>query len=62
MYAIRSYYVRRDIKVQESLPLDDLINVKSEVEEELDKVNVMDITPLDALNILYRLKEKVNNK
>ncbi len=54
--------IRRDIKVQESLPLDDLINVKSEVEEELDKINVMDITPLDALNILYRLKEKVNNK
>lgn len=54
--------IRRDIKVQESLPLDDLINVKSEVEEELDKVNVMEITPLDALNILYKLKEKINNK
>lgn len=54
--------IRRDIKVQEALPLDDLINVKSEVEEELDKVNVMDITPLDALNILYKLKEKISNK
>lgn len=54
--------IRRDIKVQEALPLDDLINVKSEVEEELDRVNVMDITPLDALNILYKLKEKINNK
>jgi len=54
--------IRRDIKVQESLPLDDLINIKSEVEEELEKVNVMDITPLDALNILYKLKEKINNK
>ena len=54
--------IKRDIKVQESLPLDDLINVKSEVEEELEKVNVMDITPLDALNILYKLKEKINNK
>ncbi len=54
--------IKRDIKVQESLPLDDLINIKSEVEEELEKVNVMDITPLDALNILYKLKEKINNK
>ena len=54
--------IKRDIKVQESLPLDDLINVKSEVEEELEKVNVMDITPLDALNILYKLKEKIYNK
>ncbi len=54
--------IKRDIKVQESLPLDDLINVKSEVEEELDKINVMEVTPLDALNILYRLKEKINNK
>ncbi len=54
--------IKRDIKVQESLPLDDLINVKSEVEEELDRINVMEVTPLDALNILYRLKEKINNK
>ncbi|MBR2708371.1 MAG: DNA mismatch repair protein MutS [Bacilli bacterium] len=48
---------KRDIKVQESLPLDELIPKKSKVEEELEKINPLEITPIEALNILYKLKE-----
>ncbi len=48
---------KRDVKVQEALPLFE--SSKSEVEDELSKLNILDITPIDALNILYKLKEKV---
>lgn len=48
----------RDIKIQESLPLDELIKPsKSKIEEELDKLDPLSMTPLEALNILYKLKE-----
>ncbi len=48
---------KRDIKIQESLPLDELIPQKSKIEEELEKINPLEITPIEALNILYKLKE-----
>ena len=51
---------KRDIKVQESLPLDELIPQKSKIEEELEKINPLEITPIEALNILYNLKEMKN--
>lgn len=51
--------LKRDIKIQEALPLDELINPKSELESELEKINLLETTPLDALNILYRLKGKI---
>ncbi len=47
---------KRDIKVQEALPIDDLIPKTSKVEEELSKIDPLEITPLEALNILYKLK------
>ena len=50
---------KRDIKIQESLPLDELMTKKSEVEEELEKLNPLEITPIEALNILYELKQKL---
>lgn len=50
---------KRDIKIQESLPIDALIESKSEVEEELSKINPLEITPMEALNIIYKLKEKI---
>ncbi len=51
---------KRDIKIQETLPIDDLINEqKSKIEEEIKKINPLEITPIEAMNILYRLKEKV---
>ena len=49
--------IKRDIKIQESLPLDELVPQKSKVEEELEKINPLEITPIEALNIIYKLKE-----
>ena len=34
-------------------------NKESKVEEELKKLDPLTITPLEALNILYKLKEEV---
>lgn len=53
---------KRDIKIQESLPIDDLIPKKSIVEEDLKAINILEITPIEALNILYKLKEKIGEK
>ncbi len=53
---------KRDIKIQEELPIEDLIPKKSIVEEEIEKINPLEITPMEALNILYKLKEEVKNK
>ena len=54
---------KRDIKIQESLPLDDFIVTKeSEVEKELKEINILELTPIDALNTLYKLKEKIGDK
>ena len=52
--------IKRDVKIQESLPIDDLMKEqKSPVEEELKKINILEVTPMDAMNILYQLKEKI---
>lgn len=52
----------RDIKIQESLPLDELMqNITSEVEEELKKVNPLELTPMAALNLVYELKQKIKS-
>ena len=52
--------LKRDTKIQESLPIDELLEKKdSIIEEEIKKINVLDITPMDAMNILYNLKEKI---
>ncbi len=51
---------KRDIKIQEALPIDDLIGEsKNEIEEEIKNINPLEITPIEAMNILYKLKEKV---
>lgn len=53
---------QRDIKVQEALPLEELMEQKtSEVEEELKKINPLEISPMEALNILYELKQRVKS-
>lgn len=48
---------RRDIKVQESLPLE--VVKESVIEEEIKKLNILELTPIEALNTLYRLKERI---
>ncbi len=49
---------KRDIKVQEALPLDDLIlNTSSKVEERLKEIDPMNTTPMEALSLLTELKD-----
>ena len=48
---------KKDIKVQETLPLDDLTS--SKVEEEIKNLDLANMTPIEALNTLYKLKDSV---
>ena len=51
---------KRDIKIQQALPLDEImVREESKIEKELEKINPLKITPLEALNILYQLKEEM---
>ncbi len=51
---------KRDIKIQESLPLDELFDVKeSQVEKEIKDLDPMNMTPIEALNKLCQLKEMI---
>lgn len=49
---------KRDIKIQESLPLD-LVMPKSEsvIEKKLKEIDPINMTPMDALNFLYEIKK-----
>ena len=51
--------IKRDVKIQESLPIDDLIPKESKVEEKLKQINPLEITPIEAINILYELKKEL---
>ena len=58
---------KRDIKVQEALPLDEIMTKSkdSKIIEEIKKINILETSPIDALNILYNLKnnlDEVNNR
>ncbi len=50
---------KRDVVIQESLPLDELMKEESTVEKELKELDILNLTPLDALNILYKLKGEI---
>ncbi len=48
---------KRDIKIQESLPLDDLVMKEpSKVEERLKEIDPMNTTPMEALSLITELK------
>ena len=49
---------RKEISIQTSLPLD-IITKKSEIEEIIRNTNILELTPIKALNLLYELKEKL---
>ena len=54
---------KRDVKIQQVLPLEELtVPKKSLVEKELEHINPIEITPIEALNILYKLKQKMNEE
>jgi len=50
--------MNRDIIVQTTLPLN-FQEDKNEIEEEIKNLNVMEMTPIEALNKLYELKNKI---
>ena len=53
----------RDVKVQEALPLDDLIPKEDdEIVKVIKDIDILQTSPSDALNILYKLKSKVDSK
>ncbi len=53
----------RDVKVQEALPIEEMIPKEENlVLEELKKINILETNPIEALNILYKLKEMSENK
>ena len=49
---------KKDSSMQMMLPLN-FEEKKSIVEEELKKIDVLNITPIEAINILNSLKEKI---
>ena len=51
---------KRDMAIQTSLPLD-FGTKPSEIEEELKKLNIFEMTPIDAMNKLYELKNKIKS-
>ena len=49
---------KRDLVIQTTLPLNFSDNI-SEIEQEIKELNILELTPLDALNKLSELKNKV---
>jgi len=49
---------KRDIVVQTTLPLN-FEETKDELKEKLKKINILELTPLQALNLLNELKESI---
>ena len=49
---------KTDTIIQTTLPLN-FDEKKSEVEEEVKNIDILNITPIEAINILSKLKEKV---
>ena len=49
---------KKDTIIQTSLPLN-FEEKKSIVEEEIKKIDILNITPIEAINILSKLKEKL---
>ena len=50
---------KRDRKVQECLPIEELIPKQSLLEEEVKKINPLEMTPMEALNFLCEWKQKI---
>ena len=51
---------KRDIIIQTTLPLNIEEPKENEIEKEIKDLNILEITPIDAINILYELKNKVS--
>ena len=49
---------KRDIKIQESLPLDELMKEETLIEKKIKEIDPINMTPMDALNFLFELKKE----
>ena len=50
---------KKEVNVQMSLDLDSTASAENEIIEKIKNINPLNITPLDALNFLYELKNKI---
>ena len=50
---------KRDVKIQEALPLEELMEKESIVEREIKELNPLEMTPLEALNKIFEWKDKI---
>ena len=50
---------KRDIKIQEALPLDELMDKQGDIENKIKELDIINITPIEALNKLYELKNEL---
>ena len=48
----------RDIVIQTTIPLD-FHTETNEIEEYIKNLNVLELTPIQAINTLYELKQKI---
>ena len=53
---------KRYIKIQEALPIDELIEKESKTEKQIKELDILRLTPIDALNTLYKLQEELKNE
>ena len=51
---------KRDIVIQTTLPLE-FKEEKNEIEEKIKELNVLELTPIEAINVLYELKNKIKS-
>ena len=49
---------KRDIVIQTTLPIN-IEDNKNEIEESIKNLNVLELTPIEAINFLYELKNKI---
>ena len=51
---------KRDIRIQESLPLDLVMpKEESDIEKKIKEIDPMNMTPMEALNLIYELKKDI---
>ena len=50
---------KRDVIIQQTLNFDEPVPKESEIEKELKSLDVLSLTPIEAMNILYNLKNKI---
>ena len=49
---------KKENNVQLSMSFDNTLQESNKILEEIDRLDILNTTPIDALNILYKLKEE----